>query len=205
MILYVDARYASPYAMSAFVALHEKGVAFKTETVDLESGENRRADYAARSLTQRVPTLVDGDFELSESSAIAEYLDQTLPGTPLYPTEPRARARARQVQAWLRSDLHAIRQERSTELLFYGHRGEPLSDAAKAEADKLFAAASALLGRSGTHLFGSWCIADADLGLMLNRLVRLGDVVPAQLASYAQRQWERSSVQLWVDRERPPL
>ncbi len=35
--LYVDARFASPYAMSAFVALTEKGLPFDMTTVDLEA------------------------------------------------------------------------------------------------------------------------------------------------------------------------
>ena len=108
MILYVDARYCSPYAMSAFVALQEKNAGFQLQAVDLAASENNLADYARQSLTQRVPMLVDGDFRLSESSAIVEYLHEKLPGAPLLPADLRARARARQVQAWLRSDLVPI-------------------------------------------------------------------------------------------------
>jgi len=205
MLLYVDAQFVSPYAMSAFVALHEKEVPFRMQTVDLRNGQNKEPKYAAISLTQRVPTLVHGDFALSESSAIAEYLHETLPGNPLYPSDPRSRAKARQVQAWLRSDLMPIRQERSTEVVFYGYVGKSLSAAAHAAAEKLFAAASALLPAGSENLFGAWCIADVDLALMLNRLVMHGDSVPKHLVSYAQRQWERPSVQLWVRQPRPPL
>ena len=205
MLLYVDAQYTSPYAMSVFVALHEKAVPFRMQTVDLRNGQNREPEYAATSLTQRVPTLVHGDFALSESSAITEYLHETLPGNPLYPSEPCLRAKARQVQAWLRSDLMPIRQERSTEVVFYGHVFDPLSAAAHTAAEKLFAAASALLLTRNENLFGAWCIADVDLALMLIRLVMHGDSVPKHLASYAQRQWDRPSVQLWVQQPRPPL
>jgi glutathione S-transferase len=205
MSLYVDARYVSPYAMSAFVALHEKAMPFRTVAIDLGIGENREPEYAAMSLTQRIPTLVHGDFALSESSAIAEYLHETLPGTPLYPSAPHARARARQLQAWLRSDLMPIRQERPTEVLFYGQQYAPLSAAADVAAQRLFAAAGALLAPGSENLFGSWCIADTDLALMLNRLVMHGDPVPERLAVYARRQWERPSVQSWINHKRPPM
>ncbi|MNQ97649.1 Glutathione S-transferase YfcF [compost metagenome] len=203
--LYVDAQFASPYAMSVFVALHEKQLDFEMTPLDLAARENRAAGFSQLSLTQRVPTLVHGDFALSESSAITEYLDEVFPGTPLYPQDARSKARARQVQAWLRSDLMPIRQERSTEVVFYGPTHAPLSAAAQASARSLFDAAEALLPADAHCLFGDWSIADVDLALMLNRLVLNGDTVPPRLAAYAGRQWLRPSVQRWVQQARPPI
>ena len=205
MLLYVDAQFASPYAMSAFVGLTEKNISFDIRTVDLAAGANHELAYASKSLTQRVPTVVHNDFSLSESSAITEYVDETFPGTLLYPAEPKAKARARQIQAWLRSDLMPIRHERSTEVIFYRPVDQPLSDAANASAQKLFKAANALLSHGNANLFDSWCIADVDLALMLNRLLLNGDTVPSELARYARKQWEHSSVQLWVNQTRPPI
>ncbi len=203
--LYVDAQFASPYAMSVFVALHEKRLAFEMQRLDLAAQENRDAGFSRLSLTQRVPTLVHGDFALSESSAITEYIDEVFPGTPLYPKDVRSKARARQLQAWLRSDLMPIRQERSTEVVFYGAVGAPLSAAAQASVRSLFDAVETLLPASAEHLFGEWSIADADVALMLNRLVLNGDAVPARLAAYAARQWQRPSIQRWVRQTRPLL
>jgi glutathione S-transferase len=205
LLLYVDAQFVSPYAMSAFVTLHEKKLPFDIKMLNLAAGENKEASFAAASLTRRVPTLVHDGFALSESSAISEYLDELFPEAPVYPRTSLARARARQIQAWLRSDLMPIRQERSTEVVFYQPTTVPLSAEARASADKLFAATDALLPTGAENLFGDWCIADADLALMLNRLVLNGDPVPERLAAYAKRQWQRPSVQLWVNRERPPL
>ncbi len=205
MLLYVDTQYASPYAMSVFVALHEQHRPFQLHTIDLATGQHRAAAYATASSTQRVPTLVDAGFALSESSAITEYLHDTRPGAPLYPADPQARARARQVQAWLRSDLLPLRQERPTEVLFYGSRYAALSPTARGAAAKLFAAAGAWLASGQDHLFGAWCIADTDLALMLNRLVAHGDDVPEALARYARHQWARPSVQQWLQQQRPPL
>jgi glutathione S-transferase len=203
--LYADAQYASPYAMSVFVALQEKSLPFTLHTVDLDTQANRAAQYAATSLTQRVPTLIHDGFALSESSAITEYLDEAFPDPALYPEDRRERARARQVQAWLRSDLMPIRMERSTEVVFFRPVEAPLSPAAQDAARKLFAAAEALLSHGQPYLFGAWCIADVDLALMLNRLVLNGDAVPQPLADYARYQWQRPSVQRWLALERPPL
>lgn len=203
ILLYVDSKFASPYAMSAFVALNEKGLSFEVATIDLASNAHRDLDFAATSLTQRVPTMVHNGFSLSESSAITEYLDEIFPGISLYPSEPRSRARARQIQAWLRSDLLPIRQERPTEVVFYGSTMPQLSAAARASAEHLFFVAESLLAADTANLVGQWCIADVDLALMLNRLVLNGDRVPERLADYARYQWQRPSVQLWVNQKRP--
>lgn len=203
--LYVDSLFTSPYAMSVFVALREKGLGFETVPLDLDAGQHQAADYARLSLTQRVPTLEEGEFSLSESSAIIEYLDEAYPETRVYPLDPQQRARARQVQAWVRSDLLPIRQERSTLVVFCGQKMPPLSPAADAAAGRLINVAHALLADDREYLFGTWSIADVDLAVMLNRLVLNGDAVPAQLVAYARRQWQRPSVQAWINQPRPEM
>lgn len=205
MLLYVDANFASPYALVAFVSLLEKGVTFDVESLDLSVKANLEPAFAATSITRRIPTLIHDDFTLSESSAICEYINETFPGTRLYPTNPRDRARARQVQAWVRSDLMPIREERPTFVVFNGARRPALSASAREAADKLFAAALSLLDGRTVNLFGGWSIADLDLAMMLQRLVAHGDPVPKRLIDYATYQWRRSSVQQWVKKERPPL
>ena len=206
LVLYADAELVSPYAMSAFVALHEKNLAFTLRTLDLEAGAQRRPDYREHALTARVPCLVHDDFWLAESSAIEEYLDESFPApghAALYPKGIRDRAAARQVQAWLRSDFMPLRQERSTHTIFVAPTAKPLSGTARKAADKLFHAADRLLGAESPNLFGEWSIADTDLAIMLQRLVANDDGVPDKLARYAKRQWQRPSVQRWVLLERP--
>lgn len=205
LCLYVDAQFTSPYAMSAFVALREKAIAFEMSPLNLDALEHQAKDYTGLSLTQRVPTLVHGEFALSESSAITEYLEEVFAQTPVYPQHPQQRAKARQVQAWLRSDLLPIRQERSTLLVFYGCKAGPLSAVAELAVQKLIDAAQQLLADSPRYLFGQWSIADVDLALMLNRLILNGDTLPAQLEDYAGYQWQRPTVQEWVKLQRPPL
>ncbi len=197
--LYVDSQFTSPYAISAFVALREKGLEFEMETVDLEAGKNKELSYTGKALTGRVPCLVHNDFMLTESSAITEYLDEMFPAPEyhaLYPVLPQKRAVARQIQAWIRSDLGALREERSTYTVFYRRAEQPLSPAAQAAADKLVHLAERVI--DGPYLFGRWCIADTDLAVMLSRLVMNGDPVPQKLKDYVAHQWQRESLQDWL-------
>jgi glutathione S-transferase len=205
MLLYVDSNIASPYALVAFVSLLEKGLAFQVKPVELFAKAQQERAFASTSITRRVPTLVHDDFALSESSAICEYIDETFAGARLYPTDLRDRARARQVQAWLRSDLMPIREERPTFVVFYGTRRPALSAQAIEATQKLFAAALQLLGGRTDHLFDQWSITDVDLAMMLQRLVAHGDPVPQRLVDYANHQWHRPTVQQWINHARPPL
>ncbi|HSI45415.1 MAG TPA: glutathione transferase [Methylophilus sp.] len=207
MILYVDANYLSPYAMSAYIALREKGLEFEVRLVNLRNKEQALPEYGRVSSTQRVPTLVDSkqNFNLSESSAITEYIDEQYSGTPLYPLDIQSKAKARELQAWLRSDLLPIREERSTEVVFLTRSPPPLSAQAQTAANKLLHAAAQLLQPGQTHLFGDWSIADTDLAVMINRLVLAGDPVPEHLLDYAELQWQRPSVRKWVNLPRELL
>jgi glutathione S-transferase len=201
--LYVGADFVSAFAMSAFVALKEKQLSFELVTLDLKARENYQASYRDLSLTCKIPTLVHQGFALSESSAIAEYLEEVAPGhNRLLPLDIKQRARARQLQAWLRSDLLVIRKERPADLIYFGKKHTPLSDDALAAVDRLFFVADRLLEGGAEHLFGDWSIADTDLAIMLNRLVANGDEVPSRLAAYVRRQWDRDSVRAWMDIER---
>lgn len=204
VVLYADAEFSSPYAMSAYVALTEKNVDFQLLPIDLGRGDQRQPEYLALSLTGKVPALIHQDFALSESSAMVEYIEEVFPGVALYPHEVRERARARQIQAWLRTDLGAIREERSSSNLFHRPAAAlpALSDAARHAAEKLIAFTERLLPQGANELFGAWCIADFELSLMLNRLVSVGDAVPTRLVNYVRHQWSRPSVQRWASLDR---
>jgi glutathione S-transferase len=205
MLLYVDSNFASPYALVAFVSLLEKEIPFDVKPLELFAKAQHEVDFVSTSITSRVPTLVHEEFALSESSAICEYVDETFAGTRLYPTDARDRARARQLQAWVRSDLMPIREERPTFVVFCGARRPPLSASATKAVQKLFAASLQLLDGGRENLFRQWSIADVDLAMMLQRLVAHGDTVPQPLVEYANRQWRRPTVQRWINHPRPPL
>ncbi|MBK7676908.1 MAG: glutathione transferase [Candidatus Accumulibacter sp.] len=135
------------------------------------------------SNTQRVPELSDNGFNPSESSAICEYLEDLQPSQPIYPSDVKSKARARETQAWLRSDLMSIRQERSTEVVFLKRSPPPLSSSVQSAADKHLQCCERLLVPNNHGLFGQWSIANTELAPMLNRLILAGEGLNAVLLS----------------------
>jgi glutathione S-transferase len=202
LVLHGSRLWTSPYVFSAFVVLEEKGLPYRMELLDTEAGEHRRAPYEAASVTGRMPALRHGDFWLAESSAIAEYLEDVFPPpryARLYPEDPRARARVRMVQAFVRSDVLAIRAERTTDTLFRGATPRPLTEEGRAAADRLVRVAERLLPAGAKGVAGdAFTIADADLALMLQRLVANGDPCPRRLADYARAVFQRPSIRRWL-------
>jgi len=203
--LFGERQLDSPFVFTAYVALKEKGVPFDFRLIDLAEGEQRGAEFARRSFTRRVPTLEAGAFALSESVAIVEYLEETLPPPSyprLLPATVEGRARARQVLGWLRTDLAALRRARPSDSIFLEHVTTPLDAAAKKDVDKLVLVASELVGTTGA-ITGDFTIADADLAFALMRLHANGDELPPALARYAENVWQRPSVAAWVALSRP--
>ena len=211
-VLFGNANWTSPYVLSCFVALREKRLPFEVKSISLNDGAQHESTFAKQSLTSRVPALVGNDFALSESSAIVEFLEESFPApahASIFPSDVRDRARARQIMAWVRSDLFALREERSTEYVFYPHADldplAPLSPAGINAATKLVAVADQLVPSASGSIFGEWCIADTDLAMMLQRLAKTGFDLPTRIRAYAETQWERPAVKEFCDHVRPPF
>jgi glutathione S-transferase len=82
----------------------EQKVPLDLQVVDLFTGEHYQAPYEAINPSHLVPVLEDGDFRLTESSAILKYLaDKT--GSPLYPKDLQARARVNERMDWVNTQL----------------------------------------------------------------------------------------------------
>ncbi len=204
LTLYIDSNHTSPYAMFAYIALKEKGLPFEAIQINIREKHHLETGYQGLSLTGKIPSLVHGDFALAESSAIIEYLEEVFP-PPVYPSvfpaDLRQRARTRQLQAWIRSDLLALRQDRPTTVMFGEPTDAPLSEAGRTDAEKLIRVADSLIGGDAGNLFGAWCIADTELAVTLNRLVANGDPVPEKIRRFVHTQWVRASVRAWVQHE----
>lgn len=84
-----------PFTQRAAIQLAEKGAAYEHVYIDLA---DKPAWFSQISPLGKVPVLRIGDVTLFETTVICEFLEETLPGPPLYPADPLARARHR---AWI--------------------------------------------------------------------------------------------------------
>ena len=78
-----------------FITLTEKGAAYETRDIDLFVNEQFEPWYLAINPKGVVPALDHDGRIVIESTLIAEYLDDVLPGIRLTPADPHARARMR--------------------------------------------------------------------------------------------------------------
>src|SRR5438094_9144070 len=89
----------SPYAWRAQFALEHKALPYELKVLSFSAGDTRKPEFVALNPRHQVPVLVDGDFVLYESNAIAEYLDEAFPATGalLFPGDTRTRALVRRM------------------------------------------------------------------------------------------------------------
>ncbi len=201
LVLYADSTWQSPWVFHVMVALEELRASYRLEALAMPIPTDRRAELQRHAVLGKVPCLRDGDVWLTESSAISEYLAERFapPAHPrILPASLVERARARQVMSWLRTSLMGLREDRPTSSVFQRPVTRPLSDKAKADAAEVVRVTEHLLAPGATTLFAEWCVADADLALMLMRLVANNDPVPQRVVDYALAQWGRPSIRKFL-------
>jgi glutathione S-transferase len=89
MILYGSS--FSPFVRKVLVYATEKGIALSNVQIERPT---MQPDFLRASPMKKMPALVDGDFMISDSSAIIAYLECKNPQPPMYPSDAVARARS---------------------------------------------------------------------------------------------------------------
>jgi len=89
--------FVSPYVRKVLACLNIKGLDYEVDPITPFFGND---EYERVSPLRRIPILIDGDFNLCDSSVICAYLDDAYPERPLLPAEPRERAKARWLEEY---------------------------------------------------------------------------------------------------------
>ncbi|HXX68571.1 MAG TPA: glutathione S-transferase family protein [Polyangiaceae bacterium] len=98
MKLYMNAM--SPNVRRVRLTAAVLGMDLEEKKLDFTKGEHKNPEYLALNPNGAVPTLVDGDFVLTESRAIMQYLAAKKPESGLLPRDEKARADVTRWQFW---------------------------------------------------------------------------------------------------------
>jgi glutathione S-transferase len=203
LVLHMEPYWHSPWDLACWMTLREKGLPFaRSVGIIPGGGVGANAALRARLPAARIPALQHGDYWLSESFAIVEYLEEVFPSPPVLPRDPRARGRARQLSLLARNELRALRAERPAWMIFYPASPPPLGAEARHDADELLEVAADLVAGGAPFAFGDFTLTDVDLAFALRRLI--GEELAPDLRAYVDRVWARPSVAEYVEHPRPP-
>jgi glutathione S-transferase len=98
MKLYMNAM--SPNVRRVRLTAAVLGMDLEEKKLDFTKGEHKNPEYLALNPNGAVPALVDGDFVLTESRAIMQYLASKKPESGLLPRDEKARADVVRWQFW---------------------------------------------------------------------------------------------------------
>lgn len=90
----------SPNCRKVHATINHLGIDVEFEYMDFFEGDLKKPGYLAINSRGMVPSLRDGDFVLTESNAIMQYLADKVPGNTLFPRDEKTRADIVRWQCW---------------------------------------------------------------------------------------------------------
>jgi maleylpyruvate isomerase len=90
------------------IAVNLKGIDCDQQFVSLRKGEHLQPGYLQLNPQGRVPALLDGENVITQSMAIAEYLEEKYGGQKLLPDDAAGRARVRSLCQEVACDIHPL-------------------------------------------------------------------------------------------------
>src|SRR3954469_11296872 len=131
----------SPYGQKVKIALREKGVPFETVSPGGLGAGGAAGAFAEANPRAEVPTLVDGEVSVFDSTVILEYLEDAYPTPSLLPAAPGDRARVRMLEEVMDTHFEPINWGLS-ELRWFkraeGDQAAAIEAAAKAQTEGFF-------------------------------------------------------------------
>ena len=205
--LYIGNKNYSSWSMRPWVLLKQAGIPFQEVKVLFDSfdpGSNFKVTLDGVTPAGKVPVLLDGDFAIWDTLAIAEYVAEKFPEKKLWPQDPRARARARSICAEMHSGFAALRGSCGMNIeASLPHIGQLVwrdKPAVRADVQRIVSMWGELLAQhGGPLLFGDFTIADSYFAPVCMRLKTYALPVPAEISAYVERVRALPGIKAWID------
>lgn len=105
------------------IVMNYKKIAYEPVAINLNAGQQRSDEFKKQNPQGRVPTLIDGEVKIGQSSAIFEYLEEKYPEPRLLPTAIEHRAWVRYLSQIVVSDMHPLMNNSSVVAYLKTKRG----------------------------------------------------------------------------------
>ncbi|MGY6633426.1 MAG: glutathione S-transferase N-terminal domain-containing protein [Alkalilacustris sp.] len=189
--LAIGERCYSSWSLRGWLMFDAFGLPVRTVTAPMYTdGFARVLDDFAPART--VPAARLGDLVVWDSLAIAEELASRHPEAGHWPSDPARRAAARSMVAEMHSGFAALRSHCAMNLR-NGYRGVPVSDAVRADLDRI----EALWSRAEGWLFGTYSAADAFFAPVAMRIAGHDLTVSPAARAYVERHLGHPSLRRW--------
>ncbi|MCB1691422.1 MAG: glutathione S-transferase family protein [Pseudomonadales bacterium] len=189
----------SPYAQKVKISLIEKEIPFEALLPTAIGSGQTDDEFARVNPRQEVPTLVDGDVAVFDSTIILEYLEDKYPSPPMLPATPAERARVRMIEEVMDTHYEPINWGLA-EVAYFGRGGDKLAGALNdAAAEQVSAFHRWLEAELGDRTwFNGETFGWGDLSVIayINGSAGFGLVPPtgSKLAAWSERANARPSV-----------
>ncbi|MCU0926404.1 MAG: glutathione S-transferase family protein [Hydrogenophaga sp.] len=205
--LFIGNKNYSSWSMRPWVLLTQAGIPFEEVMVRFDSFEADSAfktRIAGINPVGKVPVLVDDDFAVWDTLAIAEYLAERFAGKALWPADAKARARARSVCAEMHSGFSALRNHCPMNIeaslpevgrIVWRDQAGVRTDIARIEAMWT----GLLAEHGGPMLFGGFSVADAYYAPVCSRIRTYQLPVSPVVSAYVERVFALQGVRAWVE------
>ncbi|MFO0727342.1 MAG: glutathione S-transferase family protein [Myxococcota bacterium] len=183
--LYIGNRNLSSWSLRPWLLMRQLKIPFDEVMLELDRRETRQR-IRAHSPSGKVPVLELEGFPVWDSLAIVETLAELYPARGIWPSEQRARMRARSVVAEMHAGFPDLRKELSMNITARIHKPH-LSTAAQLDVDRvqaLWKDARDHFGQGGPFLFGNFSAADAFYAPVVTRFVTYGVPVSPESQAY---------------------
>lgn len=178
-----------PYSHRVRIVLAEKGVSVDIINID---PENPPEELIEINPYHDVPTLIDRDLVLYQSSIIMEYLDERFPHPPLLPVYPVARAKNRLMMYRIDHDWY-----KSMDCILQSDNAKAMENARKELRESLIGLAP-VFADMPYFLSDEFSLVDCALAPLLWRLPSMNIELPnsaSPIKTYAKRIFNRESFQ----------
>lgn len=108
MQLTLHSAWRSSAAYRVRIGLNLKGLAYDIAPVNLVANQHQAPAFAALNPQRLLPALEVDGRTLTQSLAILDWLDETVPAPPLLPADPFDRAQVRAMAQIVASDIHPV-------------------------------------------------------------------------------------------------